>query len=66
MTADVSRNNCSSGIRIENTLDILSSAEGRVMNSNKYHFVRSFEIQVAKTTNGQKKGSAEESTLDIF
>ena len=30
------------------------------MNSNNYHF-ESFEIQVAKATNGQKNGSAEES-----
>ena len=27
-----------------------------------YEFVRSFEIQVAKASNGQKNGSAEEST----
>ena len=34
---------------------MLGVASGRV--------VRSFEIQVAKATNGQKNGSAEESTL---
>ena len=35
---------------------LLSSAEARVMiiHSNNYHFVRLFEIQVAKATNGQK------------
>ena len=33
------------------------------MNSNNYHFVRSFEIQVTKATNGQKNDSAEESIL---
>ena len=38
---------------------ILSSSEARVMNSNNYH---SFEIQVAKVTNGPKNGSAEENT----
>ena len=31
------------------------------MHSNNYHF----EIQVAKATNGQKNGSAEESTSDL-
>ena len=38
------------------------------MNSNCYHFEgrASFEIQVAKATNGQKNGSAEESIVICF
>ena len=43
---------------------LLSSAEARVINSNYYHCqARAIrEIQVAKATNGQKNGSAEESS----
>ena len=43
--------------------DLVSSVEARVMNSNNYHF-EWFEIQVAKATNGQKNGSAEENSND--
>ena len=39
---------------------LLSSAEARVMISNNYHF------EVAKATNGQKNGSAEESRAALI
>ena len=47
-----------------NDIEVLSSAEARVTNSSNSPILS--EIQVAKATNRQKNGSAEESNIEVI